>query len=170
MNYVLHMEGKLGQQPAIQHWGSQQRYFKQLKDQLFSISEQAKAWGCTLNILILAHEQYDKDEATGIMEGNPLATGKLAPQLPLWFDECYRMVMIGQGDKAQRAILTRPERGYPAFSSLDGLLKKHGKPGLPSQIPPDYNQISAFVLEAQQALTAKATEDQKGAQPSQTQA
>lgn len=44
-------------------------------------------------VVLIAKEEYDKDEATGFMMYGPMFPGKqLGPKLPYYFDETFRMI------------------------------------------------------------------------------
>jgi hypothetical protein len=153
LNYVLETgmtskdkSNRLGQQPGIADWGMQMSIIKSTMNQLFALP---------CHFVATAHEQFEKDELTGALKGTPLATGKLAAQLPLWFDEVYRSNIQGQGTQARYVLSTKGSQGWVGKSRLDGLLKNCGKEGLPNPIGPDYTKISSFVEEAQKALDGK---------------
>jgi hypothetical protein len=61
------------------------------------------------SVVILAKEEYDKDDTTGMMMYGPMLPGKkLGPQLPYFFDEVFQLV-VGKdaAGNSMRALRTR---------------------------------------------------------------
>lgn len=58
------------------------------------------------SVVVIAKEEYDKDEATGVMMFKPSMPGnKLGPKLPYLFDEVFRMT-ANPADRRQRGLNT----------------------------------------------------------------
>jgi hypothetical protein len=59
------------------------------------------------NVIIVAKEEFSKDETTGTMFYQPMLPGsKLGPQLPYFFDETFQMLVGPQGQRAFRTART----------------------------------------------------------------
>lgn len=114
-DYTLaHTLAIMGQKtPRIQDWGTAQKLLEQ------SISLLCE---CECNIVLVAHEQFVKDDESGVIMWLPLTIGKLATKLPLYFDEVYHTyVERGKGDKKGSAVYgieTTPTRRTTAKSRL----------------------------------------------------
>jgi len=97
--------------PRIQDWGSSQK----LIEKTMQLLRQGQC-----NIIVIAHEQFVKDEDSGMISWLPLTIGKLASKLPLYFDEVYHSyVERGKGTKKGEVIYgieTTPTRRTTAKS------------------------------------------------------
>ena len=72
------------------------------------------------HLVVVAHEQVLQDEITGEMLVRPLIVGKKLPaQLPLWFDEVYRMQVSRDKDAVPSYdMLTASDIKYTAKTRL----------------------------------------------------
>jgi len=66
--------------PRIQDWGAAQKLIE-------SIVSNINFADC--NIVVIAHEQFVKDDESGFISWLPMTIGKLATKLPIYFDEVY---------------------------------------------------------------------------------
>ena len=81
MNELLRLNNR--EEPTLHEWG---RLVSWLSDTFLTITKNK------INVVIIAHEQTIKDELTGEINIQPLIVGKKMPnQLPLFFDEVYRL-------------------------------------------------------------------------------
>ncbi len=83
------------------------------------------------NVVIVAKEEYSKDESTGVMLYQPLMPGsKLSPRLPYFFDEVFRMVAGRDANQQQYSTLvTRPGFTHTA-RDRSGYLAEFERPDL----------------------------------------
>jgi hypothetical protein len=123
MTYVLSINGK---QPNAQP--SLPDYQRQMKE-LLDVIHIGVATPC--NFICLAHQQFVKDELSGRIWCLPLVTGKLAQNLPAYFDEVYYAQARETGGKYKYTLLTKPDGLVVAKSRLD----------LDAVIPTDPTQI-----------------------------
>lgn len=97
--------------PRIQDWGAGQA----LVEACVSAFRGSKC-----HIVVIAHEEFTKDEESGIISWLPLTIGKLRTKLPLYFDEVYHSYTErGKGkekDKITYGIETSPTRRVTAKS------------------------------------------------------
>lgn len=84
------------------------------------------------DVVLTAHLDVDKDEATGKMFIGPLFVGKLKQRLPLLFDELYNMQVkrTAKGDEYQ--LLTRSDGIFKARTRLGkgGIFEAIEKPDI----------------------------------------
>lgn len=78
---IKRMDTKGAAVPAQQDYQVARLYFKQFIGELLVLP---------CNVVILAHIQVDKDEQTGEILRTPMIAGKLARELPIWFEEVHR--------------------------------------------------------------------------------
>lgn len=109
LNAVMYESGKLGQNPSFVEWGEQMRRIKSVIDRLLVLP---------CNIVVTAHEQFEKDELSGKVWCLPLVTGKLATRISLYFDEVYHLQVEANKDSSSYTMLTRPDRYYTAKSRI----------------------------------------------------
>lgn len=109
MDHVLQMSSK--KIPTQYEW---MVLITTMKDLFTRITKMDK------HIVVVAHEQLVQDEITGEIMMMPVIYGKKLPsQLPLWFDECYRMQVTRDKDgKASYSFLTSADVKYMAKSRL----------------------------------------------------
>lgn len=111
LEHVLSLEKQ--KKPRIQDWGAAQKLLEQILEQLKDIE---------CHLIVIAHEQFTKDEESGFISWLPLTIGKLATKLPVYFDEVWRTYCEqGRGVKREEheyGIETRPTRRTTAKSRL----------------------------------------------------
>lgn len=111
MDYVLRLAGQAT--PRIQDWGAAQ-------GMLINILEQINDVAC--NVIIIAHNQFVKDEQSGFVSWLPDTIGKLATKVSVYFDEVYLTgVERGKGTEREQVIYyidTVPSRATTAKSRL----------------------------------------------------
>lgn len=109
LNSVLKSENQ--KKPRIQDWGAAQKLVE-------GIVSEINFAAC--NIVVIAHEQFIKDEESGFVSWLPMTIGKLATKLPIYFDEVYHCyVERGKGkarDEMIYGIETSPSRRTTAKS------------------------------------------------------
>lgn len=109
LNSAMYEAGKLGQNPTFGEWGEQMRRIKAVIDRLLVLP---------CNIVVTAHEQFEKDELSGKVWCLPLVTGKMATRISLYFDEVYHLQVESSKDGSAFTMLTRPDRYYTAKSRI----------------------------------------------------
>ena len=122
MKYVLYINHHIGQQPSLPDWG---RQIREIIDVI------TVGVGLSANFIVLAHEQYVKDELSGRIWCAPLITGKLAMEIGLYFDELYHANVLERGGKHEYVLETKASGLVTAKSRLD----------LPSPIPSHFSSI-----------------------------
>lgn len=80
LSRAQYLNGHLGQQPTLPDYGGQRRHLEM-------IIKLGLALPC--HFLAICHEQFLKDEYTGRIWITPMIVGKLAKEIPLYFDEVY---------------------------------------------------------------------------------
>ena len=127
MEEVLYVSKR--KMPTLHDWGM---LINKLQNTFSRVTRMAP------NVVVTAHEQLIQDDITSEVLIQPLIVGKKLPgQIPLWFDEVYRMqVSRDTKGKAVYQMLTRADVKYSAKSRL-GVLdtvmdwSKDGKPDDP---------------------------------------
>lgn len=99
--------------PRIQDWGTAQKMLETTLEALNNTN---------CNLIVIAHEQFTKDEESGIISWLPATIGKLATKIPIYFDEVWRS-FAEQGKGANKdtyiyGIETKPTRRTTAKSRL----------------------------------------------------
>lgn len=90
------------------------------------------------HIVIIAHEKIYIDEIMGSITHKPLIVGKaLPPEIPLYFQEMYRLKVEGAGDKQKYIMMTKGGTNYDAKSRLD----------LPATLDPSFSAIMSALKE-----------------------
>ena len=99
------------QMPTMNEWNV---LIATLKDLFMRLTKMSK------HLVVVAHEQVLQDEITGEMLVRPLIVGKKLPaQLPLWFDEVYRMQVSRDKDAVPSYdMLTASDIKYTAKTRL----------------------------------------------------
>ncbi len=109
--FVLSLEKQ--KKPRIQDWGAAQKLLEMILESLKDVE---------CNLVVVAHEQFVKDEESGFISWLPLTIGKLATKLPVYFDEVWRSYCEpGRGtarDSHEYGFETRPTRRSTAKSRL----------------------------------------------------
>ena len=109
---------KGAQAPALQDYGLFRIFMKRFIGEILSFP---------CNVVMTAHIEVKTDEQTGALLRQPMLTGKLAAELPIYFEEVYRAYVEGEGEKrkymaqtqADRRFNCRSQRGLPASIELD---------------------------------------------------
>ena len=126
MDFVLQMNGHLGQRPSQPEWGQAQGLIESFIELVTS-----KAIKC--NVIVNAHLVTIGDEATGTMQGYPATLGKaLSPKIGRYFNSILLAKSSGQGANAKRRIITNtsgiielknaaPLNVAPEYDISDGL-------------------------------------------------
>jgi hypothetical protein len=121
MNAILKKNGRAAGTPQQMDW----------MVQMNTIRDSLKAFvALPCDCILTAHVDYDKDEVSGRLLGNPLMTGKLKQKIPLLFDEIY----------VTRAQRTSKGTEYSLLTQSDGVYRvrtRLGTGGLfdPSEAP-----------------------------------
>jgi len=109
LEHVLDLGGV--KTPRIQDWGAAQK----LIETVISAFRKARC-----HVVVIAHEQFMKDEDSGLISWLPLTIGKLCTKLPLYFDEVYHSYAErGKGSEKGKMIYgieTSPTRRTTAKS------------------------------------------------------
>jgi len=123
MNVILQKAGRLGGPPF------QQDYLPAM-----SMIENAIKDMMTLpcDVILTAHLDVDKDEATGRMFVGPLFVGKLKQRIPVLFDELYCMQTKNTSAGIVYNLLTRSDGTFKARTRLGkgGLFETYEKPDI----------------------------------------
>ena len=123
MNVILQKAGRLGGPPF------QQDYLPAM-----SMVENAIKDMVTLpcDVILTAHLDVDKDEATGRMFVGPLFVGKLKQRIPLLFDELYCTQVKKSAAGETYGILTRSDGIFKARTRLGkgGIFEAFEKPDI----------------------------------------
>jgi hypothetical protein len=85
------------------------------------------------DVIILAHDDVDKDEATGRMFVGPNFIGKSSRgKVPLWFDEIYCALTKSTSTGVEYQLLTQADGMYKARTRLgkEGIFDKYEKPDI----------------------------------------
>lgn len=94
--------------PTLNEWGLLIENFRVLFNKF-------NKW--PIHVIVVAHEEMVKDEITGEVRIRPLIVGKALPnELPMYFDEVYRSVVIGTEFK----LLCKAGPNFTAKSRLGG--------------------------------------------------
>lgn len=115
MNYVLAKAGRTGGVPQTgagveNDYVAQMMYLENALVGIFSLP---------CDIIVTAHPEADKDEASGKMFVGPLITGKAKIRIPLLFDEMYyARVQDSKEGGTIWALQTMPSAMYKASSRL----------------------------------------------------
>lgn len=101
-----------GRQPDRQHYGILLREFARLIPGLLSLP---------CNVVMCAHVETYKDDATGMIVREPMMDGSYAQKLPQAFKECYYVYV---DDKGKRWAQTQPDMKFNCLrSQIPGLPK-----------------------------------------------
>lgn len=80
------------------------------------------------NVIVICKEEFDKDDATGMLLYQPMMPGKqLGPKLPYFFDEVWRLVSVEQGNQRYNALCTRGNYQFVA-RDRSGMLADYEQP------------------------------------------
>lgn len=112
------------QLPVLQDYGMARIWFKAVIGALLALP---------CNVVVTAHIQVEKDEATGQILRTPMMTGKLAQELPIYFGEVWRAY---RDDKGEHWAQTQTDSRYKCRSQI---------PGLPNPVRLDWAEISKYI-------------------------
>lgn len=98
--------------PALQDYLVLSNEFKKYISMLLSLP---------VNVVVLAHIAYDKDDSNGAVKGVPLLPGKLAAALPVVFPEIYRAFVTQKDGKAEYMLQTRQDGKHITRTQIPGL-------------------------------------------------
>lgn len=116
MNEVLRKEKRAGSHPFQQDWLPQMAMMENTLRKIMTLP---------CDVILIGHDDVDKDELTGAMHRSLLITGKLKKRIPLLVDEIYYMSSdIDKKGKFSATLLTATQRRIQARSRLSrrGLL------------------------------------------------
>jgi AAA domain len=100
LNFVLAMNGRLGQHPQLQDWGAGQTLIESLIQMLYDESIRC-------NVIVTCHIKFIGEE--GLQRGYPNTLGQaLPPKMGRYFNTILMARSMGQGSKVARKILTNP--------------------------------------------------------------
>lgn len=121
------METKQGKMPDKPHYGVMLREFDRLIPGLLSLP---------CNIVMCAHLDTYKDDATGVIIREPAMDGSFAQKLPRFFKECWFLYV---DDKGKRWAQTRADSRFGCLRSQIA--------GLPNPLPIDngYADIAKYL-------------------------
>jgi len=97
---IKRMLTKGAQVPCQQDYQIVRIYFKQMIAALVALP---------CNVIVIAHIETDKDELTGQVVRSAMMAGKLKTELPIYFEECWRIYV---DDKGQRWAQTQPDSRF----------------------------------------------------------
>lgn len=99
LNFILSMNGRLGQRPHQSDWGDGQALVEGMLQMLYDESVKC-------NIVVCCHIKYLGEE-NGPLKGYPNTLGKaLPPNVARYFNSCLMVRSSGQGANIRRKILT----------------------------------------------------------------
>lgn len=98
--------------PALQDYMLHANHFKNVLVELLSLP---------CNVIVTAHIALNKDETTGEIFREPFLPGKLARQLPIWFEEVYRTFAQTKDGRTTYFAQTQSGQGYQCRSQIVGL-------------------------------------------------
>ena len=122
MDSVLFLNKKLGAKPSLPDYGQQA---VKIKETITELRRTGK------NVILIAHEQLQKDELSGRIWGLPLVTGKLAHNIGVYFDEIYHSEVTQVKGISKYRLVTRPS----------GLFNARTRLAIPEYIDPDYSEL-----------------------------
>ena len=100
LNFILGMNGRLGQRAQLQDWGAAQDLVEGLLQMLYDD-------GVKCNVIVCAHVTYIGGEDGGAQRGYPNTLGKkLPPKVGRYFNSMLAVKSSGQGTNLKRKILT----------------------------------------------------------------
>jgi hypothetical protein len=115
MNQALKKAGRAGGIPQTGA-GADNDYVHQM---LYLENSIAGIFALPCDIIITAHPESEKDDASGKLFVSPMITGKAKIRIPLLFDEMYYMRVEDKADGSTKWMLqTRPSAIYKASSRL----------------------------------------------------
>lgn len=113
--------------PVLQDYGIMNSHFKVFLSRMLQLP---------CHVVFTAHIQSEKDESTGALVRQPLATGKLPMLVPMMFEEVYRMFTKTEGQDVKRLLQTNNAQGYVCRTQIKGL---------PPTVEANYNALMRYV-------------------------
>lgn len=128
LSYAQYIGGRLGQHRTQAEWGIA---IEELTDLFYDVKGMGK------NVITISVEELFKDEWVGKVRERPMIIGRSLPQnMPLWYDEFWRMEVITMpGDKEPDIVMhTSPGPTFVAKS----------RSNMPSIKNPTYEKIKGY--------------------------
>lgn len=124
MNVTLKKAGRAGAFPQQNDYGPTMALLEN------AIKDMTANLPC--DVLLLCHDDVDKDEATGRMFIGPAFIGKLKTRIPILFDEIYGAVTKETSDGTKYTLLTRATGLFKARTRLgkEGILEMYEEPNI----------------------------------------
>jgi AAA domain len=113
--------------PALQDYQILNLQFKDVMSKLLALP---------CHVIVIGHITSETNQETGRIYWKPLVPGKLADRLPQIFTEVYRAYVVHQDGKQQYLCQTSSDGEYVCRTQI---------PGLPAQIPADFNRLVTFM-------------------------
>lgn len=113
---------KGGQAPALQDYGVFRIFMKQFISEVINFP---------CNVIFTAHIETVKDEDSGRVLNIPMLTGKLAKELPIYFEEVYLAKVAGEGAQRKYMLQTQSDRKFNCRTQR----------GLPVEIESSYESL-----------------------------
>ena len=129
MSYVLKKQGHAGGIPQTGA-GAENDYVHQM---LYLENSLSGIFSIPCDLIVTAHPEADKDEASGSMFVGPMITGKAKIRIPLLFDEMYYLRVEDVKDGGTKWLLqTKPSKIFKASSRLArrGKFEKFEEPNI----------------------------------------
>ena len=115
-----------GQAPALQDYGVFRIFMKQFIAEILNFP---------CNIIMTAHVEDVKDETTGRILRVPMLTGKLAKELPIYFEEVYYAYVEGEGSTRKHVLQTQSDKKFNCRTQR----------GLPPKMDLDYEALASHI-------------------------
>ena len=111
MNKILADQGRIGQNPDMHDYAVQ---MFRIEHFVFEFT----ALPVTHAIIVNAHSEYEKDEATGAFIQRLAVTGKLSTRMFRFFSDIIYSTRIGEGEEAKYQWLTKQNRSTVARTQV----------------------------------------------------
>lgn len=99
LNFVMSLEGRLGQRPQLQDWGAGQQHIESLVQMLYDE-------GVKCNVIVTSHITFIGEE--GSEKGYPNTLGRaLPPKIGRYFNTTLQVLTTGVGANRKRKIVTK---------------------------------------------------------------
>lgn len=115
---------KGAQVPSQQDYGIARIFFKQLIGAIAALP---------CRVIVTAHIQTEKDEATGQILRTPMLAGKLRGELPIYFEEVWMAYVDSKGN---RLVQTVADSKFDCRTQI---------PGLPNPMKLEYEELEKFI-------------------------
>ena len=126
---------KTGQEDGFAFWGRKKQYSKEIVDAL-------KALSC--NVVVIAHETFERDENGRIIGLKALQDGSYADELPTQFTDVYRQHVFTKEEAAKRGLKQDENIAYWWQTDKDQYFTFacKSKPSLPAFVTADYSSLT----------------------------